>query len=109
MELRRVLLRSVNDIILGAVGTLQFDVVACRLLNEYSVQSAYETVDTITARWIQCDDKNKLEDFKQECARYLALDNANLLTYLAPSRVNLDLTMERWPEIRFRDTREIAM
>ncbi|OGT25870.1 MAG: peptide chain release factor 3 [Gammaproteobacteria bacterium RIFCSPLOWO2_02_FULL_42_14] len=98
-----------NDIILGAVGTLQFDVVAFRLLNEYSVQSAYETVDTITARWIQCDDKNKLEDFKQECARYLALDNANLLTYLAPSRVNLDLTMERWPEIRFRDTREIAM
>lgn len=97
-----------NDIILGAVGLLQFDVVAFRLLNEYNVQSKYEPVETITARWITASDKNKLEKFKQECARYLALDNADLLTYLAPSRVNLELTMERWPEITFKSTREHA-
>lgn len=95
-----------NEIILGAVGVLQFDVVAFRLLNEYSVQCKYETTDTITARWITCRDKNTLETFKQECARYLALDNADLLTYLAPSRVNLELAIERWPEVEFHDTRE---
>ena len=98
-----------NDIILGAVGMLQFDVVAFRLENEYSVQCKYEPTDTITARWIICSDKNKLEVFKQECARYLALDNADLLTYLAPSRVNLTLAMERWPEIEFRESREHAV
>ncbi|MDP1573811.1 MAG: peptide chain release factor 3 [Coxiellaceae bacterium] len=97
-----------NDIILGAVGVLQFDVVAFRLLNEYNVQCKYETADTFSARWITCKDKNKLEAFKQECSRYLALDNADLLTYLASSRVNLELAMERWPEIEFHDTREHA-
>ena len=97
-----------NDIILGAVGVLQFDVVAFRLLNEYSVQCKYENTDTITARWIVSKDKNKLELFKQECARYLALDNADLLTYLAPSRVNLELAVERWPDVEFRDVREHA-
>ena len=84
------------------------DVVAFRLLNEYNVQCKYESTDTFSARWITCKDKNKLEAFKQECSRYLALDNADLLTYLASSRVNLELAMERWPEIEFHDTREHA-
>lgn len=97
-----------NDIILGAVGILQFDVVAFRLLNEYNVECKYEATDTVTARWIACEDKNKLDAFKIENSRYLALDNANLLTYLAPSRVNLELAMERWPMIGFHDTREHA-
>ncbi|PIZ04384.1 MAG: peptide chain release factor 3 [Gammaproteobacteria bacterium CG_4_10_14_0_8_um_filter_38_16] len=97
-----------NDIILGAVGVLQFDVVAYRLQDEYNVQCKYENADTVTARWISCKDKNKLEAFKQECGRYLALDNAGLLTYLTPSRVNLELTMERWKDIEFHDTREHA-
>jgi len=97
-----------NDIILGAVGVLQFDVVAYRLQDEYNVQCQYENTDAITARWISGKDKNKLDAFKQECARYLALDNAGLLTYLAVSRVNLELTMERWPDIEFHDTREHA-
>ena len=95
-----------NEIILGAVGILQFDVVAFRLLNEYAVLCQYETTDIITARWIDSKNKNKLEAFKIECARYLALDNADLLTYLAPSRVNLELAIERWPEIEFHNTRE---
>ena len=97
---------SNNDVILGAVGSLQFDVVAFRLLNEYNVQCKYDNTDVFSARWIICDDKNKLEAFKIECARYLALDNAGLLTYLAPSRVNLELAIERWPTVLFHDTRE---
>lgn len=97
-----------NDIILGAVGVLQFDVVAYRLQHEYNVQCKYENSDTFSARWIICKDKNRLDAFKQECSRYLALDNAGLLTYLAPSRVNLELAMERWKDIEFHDTREHA-
>ncbi len=97
-----------NDIILGAIGILQFDVVAYRLQFEYNVQCAYESTDTITARWITCDDKTKLENFKSECQRYLSYDNAGLLAYLAPSRVNLEITMERWKDIKFHNTREHA-
>lgn len=96
-----------NDLILGAVGTLQFDVVAYRLQNEYSVNSVYENVNVVTARWVRCDDDKILEQFKQEQQRNLALDNADQLIYLAPSRVNLDIVIEKWPKIQFANTREI--
>ena len=36
----------------------------------------------------------------------LALDHGGALVYLAPSRVNLQLTQERWPDIGFHTTRE---
>ena len=36
----------------------------------------------------------------------LAIDGGGYLTYLAPTRVNLELTIERWPDVRFTETRE---
>ena len=96
-----------NDLILGAVGVLQFDVVAFRLKDEYKVECAYEHVNVYTARWIECDDAKKLADFKRKAEANLAIDGAGHLTYLAPTRVNLSLMEERWPDIRFRATREI--
>lgn len=95
-----------NDLILGAVGVLQFDVVVHRLKGEYNVECAYEPVQVHTARWVYCDDERKLEEFKKKASVNLALDGAGNLTYIATSRVNLDLTMERWPDITFRATRE---
>jgi peptide chain release factor 3 len=95
-----------NNMILGAVGLLQFDVVAYRLKHEYSVDCAYETVNVATARWVYCSDDKMLEEFKKKAFDNLALDGSDNLTYLAPTRVNLNLTMERWPEIEFKTTRE---
>jgi peptide chain release factor 3 len=95
-----------NDLILGAVGVLQFDVVVHRLKGEYNVECAYEPVQVYTARWVYCDDERKLEEFKKKASTNLAYDGAGNLTYIAPTRVNLDLTMERWPDIDFRATRE---
>jgi len=97
-----------NALILGAIGILQFDVVAFRLKYEYKVDCIYETVNVAAARWVHCDDKKMLEDFKKKAANNLALDGANHLTYLAPTRVNLNLTIERWPEIEFRKVSEIT-
>jgi peptide chain release factor 3 len=98
-----------NDLILGAVGVLQFDVVAHRLKHEYSVDCGYENVQVVTARWVSCDDSKRLAEFRTKAAAHLALDGAGDLTYLAPTRVNLDLTMERWPEITFHAIREHAL
>ena len=95
-----------NDLILGAVGTLQFDVVAYRLKDEYAVECSFEAVGVATARWIVCDDARHLEEFRDRNAQNLAIDAAGELVYLAPSRVNLDLTIERWPKVRFAKTRE---
>jgi peptide chain release factor 3 len=95
-----------NDLILGAVGILQFDVVAYRLQNEYNVECAYDNINVFSARWIACNDNKRLEEFKNKAFDNLALDGGEQLTYLAPTRVNLNLTMERWPDIEFRETRE---
>jgi peptide chain release factor 3 len=95
-----------NDIIVGAVGVLQFDVVAFRLKSEYGVEAGFEAVNVNSARWVDCDDDKKLAEFKKKASENLALDAGNSLTYLAPTRVNLELTIERWPDIQFHATRE---
>jgi peptide chain release factor 3 len=95
-----------SDLIVGAVGQLQFDVVAYRLKDEYKVEAIYEPVNVYTARWIHCDDQRKLEDFRKKAAEHLSVDGGDYLTYLAPTRVNLSLMEERWPDLEFRSTRE---
>ncbi len=97
-----------NDLILGAVGVLQFDVVAYRLKDEYGVDAGFDNVGVTTARWVHCDDAKKLEEFREKNAMNLALDAAGELVYLAPTRVNLQLAQERWPQVRFAATREHA-
>lgn len=95
-----------NDIVVGAVGVLQFEVVAYRLKDEYKVDAIYEPVSVSTARWIEASDNKKLEEFKRKCGDYLAIDGGGCLTYLAPTRVNLNLSQERYPDIQFWATRE---
>ncbi len=94
------------DLVVGAVGILQFEVVAYRLKDEYKVEALYEPVNVHTVRWVECADNKKLEDFKRKCSDNLAIDGGGHLTYLAPSRVNLQLTQERYPDIEFHATRE---
>ena len=98
-----------NDLILGAVGQLQFEVVAFRLQDEYGVQCVFEPVNVYTARWVDARDGKKLEEFRTRAHDNLAVDHAGALVYLAPTRVNLQLTLERWPDIAFRETREHAV
>ncbi len=98
---------SRNEVILGAVGTLQFDVVAFRLKDEYGVECRFEPVPVATARWVSGEDPKRLEEFRDKLAGNLALDHTGALVYLAPNRVNLDLTRERWPALRFHATREL--
>ncbi len=96
-----------NDMILGAVGVLQFDVAAERLKSEYGVEAIVEGVSVATARWVKCDDAKMMERFRVKAYENLAIDGDDQLVYLAPTRVNLDLTMERWPEVEFLATREL--
>ena len=97
-----------NDLILGAVGVLQFDVVAYRLSDEYSVEAKFEMVNVVTARWVSSDDEAKFKEFSEREARHLAVDAAGSLAYLAPSMANLQVSQERWPDIKFSTTRDIG-
>ncbi|MEX2122704.1 MAG: peptide chain release factor 3 [Woeseia sp.] len=95
-----------NDLILGAVGPLQFEVVAHRLRDEYKVDCRFEPITVATARWIETADDRKLSEFRTKAHDNLALDHSGSLVYIAPTRVNLNLAQERWPGISFRETRE---
>ncbi len=97
-----------NDLVVGAIGVLQFEVTAYRLQHEYNVEAAFEAVNVVTARWVQCDDADELRKFRHRNEAQLAIDHAGELVYLAPNRANLQLTMERWPAIAFQATREIS-
>jgi len=97
---------SSTDLIVGAVGQLQFDVVAYRLRDEYKVEAIYEPVNVYTARWVYCEDERKLQEFRTRASDQLSIDGGGYLSYLAPTRVNLSLMEERWPDIEFRATRE---
>jgi peptide chain release factor 3 len=97
-----------NDLILGAVGILQFDVVAYRLKDEYGVDAIFEPVSVATARWVRGGTAKKMEEFREKNAMNLSVDAAGQLVYLAPTRVNLQLTQERWPDFTFAATREHA-
>jgi peptide chain release factor 3 len=98
-------LRS-NDLILGAVGPLQFEVVAHRLKDEYKVECQFEPINVVTARWVKCDDEKMLREFQRKAHDNLAVDHNEALVYIAPSKVNLSLTEERWPDLGFLETRE---
>ncbi len=98
-----------GDLILGAVGMLQFDVVASRLQGEYGVDAMFEGASTTSARWVTCDDRKMLADFEKALSHNLAIDAAGNLAYLAPNSVNLKLTQERWPKVVFHTTREHAV
>ncbi len=96
-----------NDLILGAVGILQFEVAAQRLKDEYNVEAVVEPINVYTARWVECEDPLEMKRFKEKNHANLALDGDEQLVYLAPTRVNLNLTQERWPNVRFLATREL--
>ena len=100
---------SGGDLILGAVGVLQFDVVASRLMGEYGVDAVFDGTNTTSARWVTCDDKRMLADFEKALSHNVAYDAANNMAYLAPNSVNLKLTQERWPQVVFHTTREHAV
>ncbi len=97
---------SRNELIVGAVGALQFDVVAYRLADEYKADCIYEPLTLYTARWVSSDDDQALAEFRRRHAEHLATDSGGYLTYLAPTRVNLELAIERWPRLRFSATRD---
>ena len=59
----------------------------------------FETIGVHTARWIYWERRTKLAEFRTKAYDHLAIDHSGALVYLAPSRVNLDLTIERWPEL----------
>ena len=97
-----------GNMLLGAVGQLQFEVVQHRLKTEYDADIRLEGCQYTGARWITAD---KPEDLKTFCDAYpqrLARDAADTLAYLCTSPYDVRLAQERFPKIHFHPLREHA-
>ncbi len=95
-----------GSLLLGAVGQLQFDVVAARLQSEYKVDALYDESPIFTARWLTFPDEATRREFTQSLAGSMGTDVDGNPVFLAPNRYNLQLTVERWPRVGFHATRE---
>jgi peptide chain release factor 3 len=95
-----------NTLLLGAVGQLQFEVVAARLAAEYGVDAIYDSANVATARWLVFPDAATRRDFEREQGPALATDVDGNAVFLATNKYNLQVTMERWPKVAFHATRE---
>ena len=70
----------------------------------YGVDCIYESCSIRLARWVSAKTDVVLKDFLNTEKNQLYYDNADRLCYLAPNPVNLELTIERWPDCVFSDT-----
>ena len=95
-----------GTLLLGAVGPLQFEIVAHRLATEYRVDALYEPAAISTARWLTFPDETTRRGFEREQSASLATDVDGNPVFLATNRFNLQVTMERWPKVGFHATRE---
>ena len=97
-----------GNMLLGAVGQLQFEVVQHRLKGEYDADIRLEGSQYTGARWITADTPAELKTFVEAYPARMALDAANTLAYLTTSQYDVRLAQERFPKIHFHPLREHA-
>ncbi|MBI3100881.1 MAG: peptide chain release factor 3 [Burkholderiales bacterium] len=97
-----------GNMLLGAVGQLQFEVVQHRLKTEYDCDVRLEGCQYTGARWITADTPAELREFEHAYPLRLAHDAANTLAYLCTSPYDVRLAQERFPKIHFHPLREHA-
>lgn len=97
-----------GNMLLGAVGQLQFEVVQHRLNAEYDCDIRLEGCQYTGARWITADTPAELREFVNAYPLRMARDAADTLAYLCTSPYDVRLAQERFPKIHFHPLREHA-
>ena len=97
-----------GNMLLGAVGQLQFEVVQHRLKTEYDCEVRLEGCQYTGARWITADTPAELREFENAYPMRMAHDAADTLAFLCTSPYDVRLAQERFPRIHFHPLREHA-
>ncbi len=93
------------DFIVGAVGQLQFEVMADRLSNEYGLDVIFEPSPFSEARWL-IGDAAKIEDFAGKYRSAMGADLDEAPVFLGKSAWEINYVAERFPDVQFRRTKE---
>jgi peptide chain release factor 3 len=104
-----------STLLLGAVGQLQFEVVAHRLEHEYGCKARILSARYNVARWVTADtgegaaaDERELKRFIDGNSHRVALDAVDAPCVLLEYAGELRAMQENWPKIRFHALREHA-
>ncbi len=97
---------SGGDWIIGVVGALQLDVLTARLQAEYGLATRLDGAPCQMARWLDADDPAEIERFRARNPSANAEDHDGVPVFLARNAWDLRTTIEEWPEIHFKETRE---
>jgi peptide chain release factor 3 len=95
-------------LLLGAVGQLQFEVVAHRLEHEYGCKARIMPSRFQVARWVTCDDPVEMKRFIDANDHRMALDAVDAPTVLVEYAPELRAIESNWPKIKFHALREHA-
>jgi len=94
-----------SDFIVGAVGQLQFEVMADRLGGEYALDVMFEAAPYAEARWLS-GAKADVEDFAGKHRTAMASDIDDQAVFLAKSAWEINYVAERFPKVTFERTKE---
>lgn len=95
-------------LLLGAVGQLQFEVVAHRLEHEYGCKARIMPSRFQVARWVTCDEPAELKRFIDANDHRMAYDAVDAPTVLVEYAPELRAIESNWPKIKFHALREHA-
>ncbi|WP_127844212.1 peptide chain release factor 3 [Psychroflexus aestuariivivens] len=97
-----------NRKIIGTVGALQYEVIQYRLEHEYGAKCSYENINVHKACWVQPENEKseEFQEFKRVKSKYLAKDKQNQLVFLADSAFSLQMTQQKYKNIKFHFTSE---
>ena len=95
-----------NEVILGAVGQLQFEVFEYRLKNEYNSEIRMDPLDFSVARWLITDDLASVKNTLDSRTK-LVFDHKERPLILFSNQFTLDYYMQKHPDIKLVEALEI--
>ncbi|MDC1227041.1 peptide chain release factor 3, partial [Algibacter sp.] len=94
--------------VIGTVGALQYEVIQYRLEHEYGAKCTYENLNVHKACWVDPTESktDEYKEFVRVKQRFLAKDKQNQLVFLADSPFSLQMTQQKYPNIKLHFTSE---
>ena len=97
---------SGGDLVVGAVGALQFDVLDERMKAEYGLDVIFETSPYQAARWVSAENRADLEAFVDKSNAQMAEDVDGAPVFLGKSAWEIGYVQEKNPKVRFSAAKE---
>ena len=95
-----------NEVVLGAVGQLQFEVFEYRLRNEYNSEVRMESLDYSVARWVLDMEKDDIKELLNTRST-LVFDHFMRPLILFANQYTLNAFMEKNPDVKLIEAHEV--